>query len=362
MSEQLLFLSEPDTIQCGVLDSEFCIGNAAEVFKLLEVGDFLFGGESGLEHGHRFVFPKESPLPGFPIAGPDRRFMSMLGYVGGRFHAIGQKWYGINVNNIQKGLPRANHMIVLNDFDTGVPTCIMMANLVSAMRSGAVPALAASALASSEAQVVGILGAGLLNRATLPSLKAVLPNLKEVKVHDVISERSEAYCKEMSEQLNIEVYPVADTEAAVRGSDVIHAGVAGKIVPHIKREWLNDNALLIINSVVNYDEKILYDCNVVFDLFKSHEAWYDSDPNMWLPPFTVVERLRENKLKRENILDLGPILSGACSGAVDKNKPSIFMFLGMPVLDVALAYDLYNRALDRNIGTKLNLWDAPYWY
>ncbi|MCI6650397.1 MAG: ornithine cyclodeaminase, partial [Ruminococcus callidus] len=35
---------------------------------------------------------------------------------------------------------------------------------------------------------------------------------------------------------------------------------------------------------------------------------------------------------------------------------------GMPVEDVAWGKTVYETALEKGIGTKLNLWDAPYLY
>ena len=37
-------------------------------------------------HGIAMKFPKESPFPNMPLDAPDRRFMAMPAYVGGRFN------------------------------------------------------------------------------------------------------------------------------------------------------------------------------------------------------------------------------------------------------------------------------------
>lgn len=362
MSTDMLFLNETDTITCGVLDPQFCIENAAEVFRLLEAKDYMFGGKSGLDHGHTFMMPASSPIPGFPVKAPGYSFMAMLGYVGGRFNAIGEKWYGRNPKNIQKGMPRANHMVILNDIETGAPYVFIVANLLSAMRSSAVPALAMREMSSEKSEVVGLLGAGLLNRATLPCIKAVRPNIKEVKVHDILPERSEAFCKDLSQQLGIDVHPVADTEAAVRGSDIIHTATAGKISPYIKREWLKDNVLLAVNSSLPFDDEIFDISNITIDLYESHIAWQNDDPGMGLTSYRVIDRVNAGKTKREEVLDLGAILSGKADGALKKDRPTIFIFHGMPPLDIALGKDIYDRAIEKGVGTKLTLWDTPYWY
>ena len=112
---EFLYMSEPDTIAAGVLDARKCIDNAEEVFTLLAKGDYLMGGNNHNNHGMYIVFPKESEFPNMPVAGPDRRFVAMPAYLGGRFDICGQKWYGSNAANKKKGLPRSVLMVTLNN-------------------------------------------------------------------------------------------------------------------------------------------------------------------------------------------------------------------------------------------------------
>ena len=136
-----LYLSEPDMIEAGVLDMSRCVDVTEEVFSILSTGDYLMGGPKHNSHGMGIVFPKETPFPNMPVAGPDRRFVAMPAYLGGRFDVCGVKWYGSNAANPPKGLPRSVLTVLLNDKDTGEPLCFMSANLISAMRTGAVPAV-----------------------------------------------------------------------------------------------------------------------------------------------------------------------------------------------------------------------------
>ena len=53
----------------------------------------------------------------------------MPAYLGGRFQTSGVKWYGSNIANREKGLPRSILTMILNDIDTGAPLAFMSANL-----------------------------------------------------------------------------------------------------------------------------------------------------------------------------------------------------------------------------------------
>ncbi|HJC31054.1 MAG TPA: ornithine cyclodeaminase, partial [Candidatus Anaerobutyricum faecale] len=134
-----LYLNEEDMVKAGVKDMPGCIGAIEEMFRLMKKGDYRMGGANGNSHGVMMVFPESSPFPNMPTDGPDRRFMAMPAYLGGKFDMAGMKWYGSNIENHKKGLPRSILMLTLNDKDTGAPVAYMSANILSAYRTGAVP-------------------------------------------------------------------------------------------------------------------------------------------------------------------------------------------------------------------------------
>ena len=128
----------------------------------------LYGGPSGyvkqgrLHDGRRepqFArlydhVPDDPKFPGMPKNGPDRRFMAMPAYLGGKHQLAGMKWYGSNIENKEKGLPRSILMMMLNDKDTGAPLALMSANLLSSYRTGGIPGVGAKYLARKDSKVV----------------------------------------------------------------------------------------------------------------------------------------------------------------------------------------------------------------
>jgi ornithine cyclodeaminase/alanine dehydrogenase-like protein (mu-crystallin family) len=134
-----LYLSEPDMIKAGVKDMDACIDSMEDMLKLLKAGDYMMGGENHNSHGCMVTFPDDPKFPGMPKNTQDRRFMAMPAYLGGKYQMAGVKWYGSNVENKEKGLPRSILMMVLNDKDTGAPLAFMSANLLSAYRTGGSP-------------------------------------------------------------------------------------------------------------------------------------------------------------------------------------------------------------------------------
>ncbi|MFN7051602.1 MAG: ornithine cyclodeaminase, partial [Gemmobacter sp.] len=125
-----IYLSEQDMIRAGVTDMPACVDCMEEMFGLLYHGDYRMAGPNSDSHGAAISFPENSPFPDMPKPTADRRFMAMPAYLGGSFRTAGMKWYGSNIANRDKGLPRSILTFVLNDADTGAPLAFMSANLL----------------------------------------------------------------------------------------------------------------------------------------------------------------------------------------------------------------------------------------
>ena len=226
MSTKFLFLNEEDMIRAGVLDAGRCISTMEETLSLFGKKDFLLGGPRGDEHGLQVNFPQKSDIPNFPLDdGPDRRFMAMPAYLGGRFHIAGQKYYGSNAHNSAKGLPRSILMVTLSDVDTGEPVAIMSANLLSAMRTGAMPAMAAKYLARKDSKVLSLIGPGVINKCALMCYMEVLPDIEVIKLRGSSKNSKtalalKAFIEEQYPKVK-EIILCDSLEEACRDSDVV---------------------------------------------------------------------------------------------------------------------------------------------
>ena len=71
------------------------------------------------------------------------------------------KWITSFPGNPARGLPTVMGVICLSDAETGAPLMLLDARAVTALRTGAVAAVASQALAAEDAASVGIIGCGL---------------------------------------------------------------------------------------------------------------------------------------------------------------------------------------------------------
>src|SRR3954453_10475245 len=71
------------------------------------------------------------------------------------------KWISSFPGNLRRGLPSVMGMVCVSDAETSEPLALLDAAAVTALRTGAVAAVATSALAREDASTVGIIGCGL---------------------------------------------------------------------------------------------------------------------------------------------------------------------------------------------------------
>lgn len=367
-----IYLSEQDMIKSGVTDMPSCVDTMEEMFGLLHRGDYRMAGSNNDSHGAMVVFPEDSPFPDMPKPTADRRFMAMPAYLGGRFRTAGMKWYGSNIENREKGLPRSILTFVLNDADTGAPLAFMSANLLSAYRTGAVPGVGARHLARKDSRVVGIVGPGVMAKTTLAALIATCPKIDTVKVKGRGKASLDSFLNWLAETFpQVTTVKLVDTvEDVVRGSDIVtycNSGVFGdpSQYPIVKREWVKPGTFLVMPALCNIDEGMEQaDIRKVVDNTGLYEAWFQELPkpaHRHIPVIGVrfMDMIAEGKMSPEHLEDLGRIVANDAPGRQDDDEIIIMSVGGMPVEDVAWGTTVYRNAVERGIGVKLNLWDMP---
>ena len=366
-----LYLSEDDMIAAGVKDMKGCVEAMEEMFKLMKVGNYRMGGANGNSHGCMVMFPESSPFPEMPVDGPDRRFMAMPAYLGGKFDMAGMKWYGSNAENKEKGLPRSILMLILNDKDTGAPLAFMSANILSAYRTGAVPGVGFKTFAREDATTIGVVGPGVMSKTALAAAMAVRPSLKTVKVKG----RGKASLNKFidyvkAEYPNVEVYAVDTMEEAVRDSDIVSVSTSSPtgdpaLYPYIAEEWIKPGAIIKSTAALRFDDDFIINrARTVTDNIKLYEAWEEEmKPNAYhtipIPAVRVEDLIAEGKMTSNQIDDLGDVLLGNIPVHRKADEIVIYSVGGMPTEDVAWGTIVYRNAIEKGIGTKLNLWNTP---
>lgn len=365
-----LYLSEEDMIKAGVKDMASCVEVMEDLLITLYKGDYVMGGANHNSHGCMIMFPDDPQFEGMPKNADDRRFMAMPAYLGGRYQMAGMKWYGSNVDNKKKGLPRSILMMMLNDKDTGAPLALMSANLVSAYRTGGIPGVGAKYLAKKDAKVVSIIGPGVMGKTSLAAFVSVCPQVDTVKIKGRSQRSMDAFVKFVKEELpQIKHIEICDTvEEAVRDSDIISFTTTVRddvsSFPYISGDWIKKGALISMPSAARFDDEFLAGCKLVVDNSKLYEAWEEEYP---YPTYLQVQIIgtkftdlkHDGKIKAEDIIDITDIIEKRRPGRESDDEIIVYSVGGMPVEDIAWGGTVYRNAVKMGIGIKLPLWDKP---
>ncbi|MFC3024937.1 tyramine oxidase subunit B [Vibrio zhugei] len=367
-----IYLSEQDMIKAGVTNMSDCVDTMEEMFALLHQGDYRMAGANNDSHGAMVTFPDESPFPSMPKPTADRRLMAMPAYLGGDFQTCGVKWYGSNIANREKGLPRSILMFILNDIETSAPLAYMSANLLSAYRTGAVPGVGARYLARKDAKVIGLLGPGVMGKTTVAAFICACPQVDTIKIKGRGKKSLDSFMTWLAASYpQITNVQVVDTvEEVVRGSDLVsycNSGETGdpSTYPEVKREWVKPGAFLAMPASCRLDAGMEQaDIRKVLDNKGLYQAWFEEVPKpthaiIPLVGMRFMDMADAGELSESALEDLGDIVAGATPGRQSDDEIIVMSVGGMPVEDVAWATKIYRNAIEKDIGVSLNLWEEP---
>jgi alanine dehydrogenase len=131
-------------------------------------------------------------------------------------------------------------LILLINIQNGEPLAFINDGVLQHMRVGADSAIGTKFMARENAAVVGMIGSGGMARSHAESLSHVR-NIKRINVYSPTKANREAYAKEVSAQLGVEVVAVSTAQEAHEGADII-AGCTDSTEPVIFGRWIPDGA------------------------------------------------------------------------------------------------------------------------
>lgn len=366
------YLSEQDMIAAGVTDIARCTDVMEEALILLRNGDYRMAGENGNSHGAMITFPQNPVHEGMPSDGPDRRFMAMPAYLGGRFGTTGVKWYGSNTENRAKGQPRSIHLFTLNDTDTGAPMAVMSANLLSAYRTGAVPGVGVKHLAKQDAKVAAVVGPGVIAKSVIDATLSLRPSIHTVTVKGRSAAGVESFAQYIRENFpQVTSIVAAETiEEAIKDADVIMATTSTDIkgsdaFPYFPTEAIKPGALLLLPAAARFDDDfIINDARLILDARGLYDAWAEEYGTqayqlLGIPGTHFHDLMRDGKLPESKLEEIADVATGKIPARRNDEEIILYSVGGMPIEDVAWATDLYQSAEKKNIGQVLNLWETP---
>lgn len=337
------YLSQEDVVAAGGLDMKGTLEVVEDVLRLY--------GEGQCVQPVKPVIRWSDDIDAEETGG---RIMSMPAYIGGSYNVAGMKWIpSIPDNPAKRGLPRANALIILTDRETGMPLCVMDGTIVSAMRTGAVTALGAKYLGKPDAEVFGVVGAGVLGRTQIMAFAAQFPNMRDMRLFDINHAKAEALAEEMKASLNIPIRVVNSAQECIEGSDCfVTATMATE--PYVVPEWMSEGSYYSDMSSHDATDELYLAADRIF---VDDWAAIKHHGNVTLARLHAQGAIKDEQIDGE----LPLVIAGKQPGRQSPKERIIFRPIGMAVEDVAEAYRVYRNAVERGVGQELTLWERPIW-
>jgi ornithine cyclodeaminase/alanine dehydrogenase-like protein (mu-crystallin family) len=298
--------------------------------------------EHGLGH---FENP---PKPGIHPQ-PDAFIHGMPGFLP-RKKAAGLKWVSSFSSNAGLGIPPVMGLFILNDVQTGQPLAVMDCRWITAMRTGAVSAVAARYLANKNSATVGIIGAGIQGRYNLLALATVMPALEKVRVFDINSPTCDDFVAALDGELQLQFEIGQSPQDVIEGADIIVTATGRLDEPIFKEKWISPGALILPVHHRGWENRTLHRV----DKF-------------------ITDDWQQLKLAHETVggfdgplpqrhAELGQIITGQKPGRENEEERIIDFNYGLAIEDVAMANEIYKRAKTNGRGQTLPLIESelPY--
>jgi alanine dehydrogenase len=243
---------------------------------------------------------------------------------------------------------QAHFHLSLFDGKTGALLCLMQADHLGQMRTGAASGVATKYMARPDATEVGIYGAGKQARTQLMAVCKVR-RVRQVHVYSLSDERRRQFAEEMSEICQTEVVPTSHPERAAENKDIVITATTSR-EPVLSGQWLAQGAH--VNAIgsnfitkAELDVAVFRRCAVVVVDSKEQARQEAGD---------FQQPLEEGVLHWSDVRELGQVVVGRYPGRKQPQDVTLFKSLGIALEDVAVAARVHARAQDEGVGERID--------
>jgi alanine dehydrogenase len=234
------------------------------------------------------------------------------------------KWISSFPGNPDRGLPTVMGVVVLSDAATSAPVAILDARSVTALRTGAVAAVAARALARDDARTVGVIGCGLHGAWAARCLAAA--GYGPGVCSDSRAEAAAGLAAELG-------WEVGDRAAAL-ACEVVCCVTPGA-EPVVEVGDLHAGGHLnMLGADGPGKAEATVEAVAACALFC--DEWAQASHGGEL-----TAAVEQGRVTREMVTDLGAVLAGEAAGRPDREAVTLFDSTGLAIQDLAIAGAAY---------------------
>jgi alanine dehydrogenase len=286
---------------------------------------------------------------GSVIVHPRRRF-ELPGH--GFFHYMaaldsGAGYVAMKQYTYVKG--KLRFLVPLYSVSTGELLALIEADYMGQLRTGAASGVATKYLARKLAKVAAILGTGGQARTQLEAIHNVRM-LDSVFVYGRDPQRRNHFSEEMSERLNLNVYPAESVTAAVANAEIICTATTSA-QPVLLGENLAKG--VHINAIgANHAHKQELDAAAVA---KANLIFVDSLAQSQQEAGDLIIPFSKQPQKWTMVRELSDLVARKAPGRANDAQITLFKSNGIAAWDLAVAEKVYTLAKEQGVGRELPL-------
>ena len=259
----------------------------------------------------------------------------------------GFKYVNGHPKNMKEGLQTVTAFGVLSDVYTGYPVLFSEMTVLTALRTGAMSAVATKHLARPDSKTMAMIGNGAQSEFQCLAIKAVC-GIDNIRLYDIDPVATEK-CMRNLEGLGFNITACATPEEAIEGADVITVATADKDMQTI----LTDNMVgagVHINAIGG-------DCPGKTELHRDIVA--RSSIFVEYPPQTRIEGEIQQMPADHPVTELWQVMTGTAKGRQSASEVTLFDGVGFAIEDFSALRYVHEQIRDTPYYIDLDLIADP---
>ncbi len=267
----------------------------------------------------------------------------------GNLDVMGVKVISVFPGNRGSGYDSHQGPVLLYETKNGRLLALMDATAITAIRTAAVSGVATRLLAREDAGDLAILGTGTQARMHLEAMLLVRP-VRRVRAWSRNPDNVLQFAERESQRHGIAITAAATAQEAVAGADLICTTTSAE-TPILRGEWLAPGAHVnAVGSGVAHTRELDTAAVVRSRLFVDRRESALNEAGDFLFP------KKEGAIGDDHIQgEIGEVLLGRLAGRETPEEITLFKSLGLAVEDLASAQTIYQQAIERGVGTFVEL-------
>ena len=285
---------------------------------------------------------------GVPIPGGRGLLALMPGYLD-EPEALGLKAIAFLPGNRESKYDTHQGVVILFDPQVGVPTAIMDAAEITAIRTAAASGVATRLLAREDADTLAMIGSGVQARTHLEAMLVARP-IRDIRVFSPRRSQCKRLARWFQPKTAARIVVASSAREAIEGAAIVCTATSAS-EPVVEGSWLQSGTHINavgacmpkvreLDSAAVARSRMFVDCR---------ESAVNESGDFLLA-------LAEGAIGDNAIVaEIGEILAGKHKGRQNDEEITLFNSLGVAVEDLATAHYVAARALERGIGARVAL-------